>query len=313
MSSPPGMYDQVINEIIRPPKLRYTDYDLPYDEAFEKVMTVRTDFKVMNNESNKLSCSVYHEEGQLMQPRDFVIYCHTREGNRLQGLFLRRHFLPHTNVVIFDFCGCGNSETDYVTLGIKEANDIASVIKHIREHFRPRNIALWGRSMGAGSSIIFSAVPENQQFVSCLVLDSPFTTLKKLAEDIVKSRRYVPSFLIRCGLCCVRSDLKKQTGVDIGGIKNYKAVEEIDVPALYISAKEDQVVLPKRVATLFEHHKSKQKQFLSIEGDHACEREEKDMAAAAKFVKAHLAQPQKIPSVHLSFRDLTKVDPSTQF
>lgn len=290
MSQSPGLYTQVLNEFIMPPKMKYTEWDLPGFEVIAGQPTTRTDFKVTNCEGIQMACSVFHQEGKLKDQRDFVVYCHTREGNRVQGSFLRHLFLPETNVVCFDFSGSGNSQNDYVTLGIKEANDIASVTKYIHESFQPRNVALWGRSMGAVSTILFARLPENQKQISCLVLDSPFTNIEKLAEDVVKSKHYVPSFLIRCGLCCcVRSGLKKRTGVDVGGIDNCEAVQTINVPTIYVSGKEDKVAPQKRVYQLFQRHKSQKKQFLAIEAEHHSERNNQELKKVAGFVKSHLS------------------------
>jgi pimeloyl-ACP methyl ester carboxylesterase len=295
----------VVNEIIRPPKLAYSEWDLPGDELFQNAATVRTDFKVTNRDGIQLSCSVFHQDGKLIEPRDFVVYCHTREGNRLQGLFLRHHFLPWANVVVFDFSGCGNSKADYVTLGITESNDIVVVMKHIWGNWKPKNVVLWGRSMGAVAAIQFALRPANQAYICCLVLDSPFINLNKLAEDIVKSRNYVPSFLIRCGICCVRQDLKKKTGADIGGIENLEAVKQIDVPTVYVSGKSDQVVLQKRVKALYAAHKCREKAFIGIDTDHASERSFPDMAKATDFVRKRLGEALAVKRPGLEFSTVT--------
>ena len=36
------------------------------------------------------------------------------------------------NLVTFDFAGCGNSEGEYVSLGINERTDLEAVIKYIK-------------------------------------------------------------------------------------------------------------------------------------------------------------------------------------
>lgn len=57
-------------------------------------------------------------------------------------------------VVLFDFAGSGLSEGDFVTLGVKEADDIATVLEYLKA--KVRDVFLWGRSMGAvaGTKVI---------------------------------------------------------------------------------------------------------------------------------------------------------------
>ena len=64
-----------------------------------------------------------------------VIYCHSHSGNRLEGLNLVDLFCPNFGVCLFDFTGCGNSEGKYVTLGIKEQDDLISVIDHLKQKY----------------------------------------------------------------------------------------------------------------------------------------------------------------------------------
>uniref|UniRef100_UPI0035C7604D CocE/NonD family hydrolase n=1 Tax=Serratia quinivorans TaxID=137545 RepID=UPI0035C7604D len=68
----------------------------------------------------------------------------------------------------FDFSGCGNSEGDWVTLGFKEKDDLKSIIEYLYEHKRVSVVGLWGRSMGATSSLYY--LSENQGTVYCVAL-----------------------------------------------------------------------------------------------------------------------------------------------
>lgn len=57
---------------------------------------------------------------------------------------------------IFDFSGSGNSQGDYVTLGWNEAEDLEIVINYLKNCGRVSDIALWGRSMGAVTSLLYA-------------------------------------------------------------------------------------------------------------------------------------------------------------
>lgn len=55
-------------------------------------------------------------------------------------------------VALFDFVGSGESEGEFVTLGVNEAKDIDAVVNYILKNKNVNDIFLWGRSMGAVAS-----------------------------------------------------------------------------------------------------------------------------------------------------------------
>lgn len=69
-------------------------------------------------------------------------------------------FLPiGISVVAVDFCGSGLSDGDYVTLGWYERVDLKAIVDFLRSDscpFMVDKIAIWGRSMGAVTSLFFT-------------------------------------------------------------------------------------------------------------------------------------------------------------
>lgn len=59
--------------------------------------------------------------------------------------------------------------------------------------------------MGAVSSLLYAS--KNIQKISCLVLDSPFSNLQKLLEDIVKSYKILPSIIAKFAYNKVREQI----------------------------------------------------------------------------------------------------------
>jgi len=68
----------------------------------------------------------------------------------------------------FDFLGCGITDEQYISLGVREAQQIASVVSFLRQD--NYQVVLWGRSMGAVSALKYGQV-------SIIVADSPFVSL----------------------------------------------------------------------------------------------------------------------------------------
>ena len=78
--------------------------------------------------------------------------------------------------------GCGLSDGDYISLGWWERDDVASVVRHLRADAANGPLALWGRSMGAATALLYAAV-DGGRTVGALVLDSPFASFKQLALE----------------------------------------------------------------------------------------------------------------------------------
>ena len=55
----------------------------------------------------------------------------------------------------FDFSGNGHSTGEYVSLGWNEALDLNNIVEFLVKEVKCKNIALWGRSMGASASIFY--------------------------------------------------------------------------------------------------------------------------------------------------------------
>jgi len=79
-----------------------------------------------------------------------VVYCHSNNGNRLETRNLVNQLLSkNIELICFDFSGSGQSQGEYVTLGVNEADDLNDVIEFSWTEFKIDRFVLWGRSMGA--------------------------------------------------------------------------------------------------------------------------------------------------------------------
>jgi alpha/beta superfamily hydrolase len=83
---------------------------------------------------------------------------------------------------VFDFAGCGQSEGEYITLGYQESRDLMYILNHLRkQHKQINNIVIWGRSMGAVTALLYAQKCPKTKFIKGIIVDSPFSSLKKLA------------------------------------------------------------------------------------------------------------------------------------
>jgi pimeloyl-ACP methyl ester carboxylesterase len=105
-------------------------------------------------------------------------------------------------VSAFDFAGCGNSEEDYLTYGLNEADDVNQFLLAIDKYIKHRTLTVWGRSMGAVTAIMFADRYRND--VDCLVLDGPFKNLSTIVERASYEASKLPMPIIKAFLYFVK-------------------------------------------------------------------------------------------------------------
>jgi pimeloyl-ACP methyl ester carboxylesterase len=192
----PGMF---VGMIIRPPKNTYQDpyMDKTVTTQIGKNLYKSEGFKIVNTKGEQMS-AVFSEPADEADRSSMdmpcVIYLHGNAGNLMEGMSYARQLLPlGINLCCFDCSGCGNSEGEYVTLGHKEKDDLKAVIEYLYENKRVSSIGLWGRSMGAATSIFY--LQENPGTISCMVLDSGFSTLVSLVNGMAGQMGIPPEFV----------------------------------------------------------------------------------------------------------------------
>jgi pimeloyl-ACP methyl ester carboxylesterase len=105
-----------------------------------------------------------------------VIYMHGNSSSRLEALESVPYLLPsNITLMCFDFAGCGLSEGEYISLGWWEREDLGIIIEYLRKERRVSTIGLWGRSMGAVTSLLYG---DRDPSIAGMVLDSPFADMK---------------------------------------------------------------------------------------------------------------------------------------
>jgi pimeloyl-ACP methyl ester carboxylesterase len=277
-------YEQAWQAFIKPTRFTYYDDSLGYDEEeFKGVSVLREDFEIPNCDKISLQGTVFRPKQMPSQGLDIVIYLHTREGCRTQGMFLKDILLPRIGIVVIDFAGCGNSSAEYITLGHKESRDVKIVINHLKRTYNIRKIVLWGRSMGAVSSLLYAEDPNNCRLISGLILDSPFSAFNQMVEDIVKSKCWIPGCFISCFMFFVKRTIAEKTGADMDYIEPIRSVRKIDIPAYFMVGKDDLIAKPQRVRELFRRFKGANKEFALLEGEHSASREAEDIMKCVYF------------------------------
>ena len=93
------------------------------------------------------------------------------------------------NVVLYSYRGMPGSDRAPITFGIKEVLELQAVIAFARKRIPNARIGLLGYSMGAVVSLLGAA---GEPGVQALVLDSPFSDLRTLLVENVRSVSKLP-------------------------------------------------------------------------------------------------------------------------
>lgn len=156
---------------------------------------------------------------------------------------------------------------------MKEHKDLRAIVTYLRECLDIEDIYLWGRSMGAVTSILF-AHHSHDIDIQGMVLDSPFTETKTMICDLITSRASIPRLLIKTALLPISSTIKSKTNYDVLSNNPIEYAGSLHTPVYMFVSKDDVIARPDRVEQMFKKFSSRDKIFDKIEGEHHSYRED---------------------------------------
>ncbi|XP_065863459.1 uncharacterized protein [Euphorbia lathyris] len=261
--------EQLVNFIIRPPR---AEYDPKHDLLDQEFMLKgkwfqRKDVEIKNSRGDVLQCTHYvpivsPEE----KPLPCVIYCHGNSGCRADASEAAIILLP-SNITVFtlDFSGSGVSGGEHVTLGWYEKDDLKAVVDYLRQDGNVSLIGLWGRSMGAVTSLMYGAEDPS---IAGMVLDSPFSDLVDLMMELVDTYKFrFPKFTVKFAIQYMRKAVQKKAKFDITDLNTLKVAKSCFVPALFGHAIDDDFIQPHHSDRIYEAYMG-DKNIIKFDGDH---------------------------------------------
>ncbi|ERN12395.1 uncharacterized protein LOC18440613 isoform X1 [Amborella trichopoda] len=261
--------EQLVNFIIRPPRAEYNPKTDLLDEKFvlKGQWFQRKDLEVVNSRGNVLKCTHYLPlnipEGRSLP---CVIYCHGNSGCRADASEAAIILLPsYITVFALDFAGSGLSEGEHVTLGWNEKDDLKAVVNHLREDGNISCIGLWGRSMGAMTSLMYGAEDPS---IAGMVLDSPFSNLVDLMMELVDTYKVrIPKFTVKFAIQYMRKVVQRKAKFDIMVLNALQVAKHCFVPVLLGHASEDDFIRPHHSDLIYNAYAG-DKNIIKFEGDH---------------------------------------------
>ena len=219
--------------IIRPPRSAYELAALgPESFPFRGQGVAREDCSTTNARGERLVYSIWRAaarggaEPAAAVPH--VIYVHGNSSSRAEALGVLTVCLSlGCAVVALDCAGSGRSGGEHVTLGLREAADVAAVARALSAGARgaaaPSRLALWGRSMGASAALLHGR-GDGPRRVACVVADSAFACLEALcAHHARRAAPRAPDALVRLALRRARAGCRRRAGFDLADVAPARA------------------------------------------------------------------------------------------
>jgi len=288
-------YQELVNAIIRPPRADYKEEAMgPPAFVFCGRRFTRTDFALKTKRGLALQCSHWEPVERASDRIPVVIYMHGNSSARVEVIPQLSYLLSLGLAVFsFDFAGSGKSDGEYVSLGYYEREDLMCVIAHLRATNVVSTIALWGRSMGAATALMHG---DRDPSIACMILDSPFSDLTQLAEEMVEKGREqginVPGFVVSVAIRMIRGSVKKQAGVDIKNISPINHADKCFIPALFVAGEHDDFINKKHSEAIHARYAG-DKNLIVVEGDHNSPRPKFMFDSVSIFLQTCLQIPQQ--------------------
>ena len=315
-------YDEVVNAIIQPPKQDYHLHDLgnilpfststlsfntsntdsspfigPKEMCIRKKLFRRTDLRLTNRRGYSIECSYFDTHDQ-QGPVPCIIYLHANGCSRLEAIqYMETIGMNGMSLFCFDFSGSGKSEGPVCSLGWFEQDDLVCAIDHLFKTGKVSSIAVWGRSMGAITALLYA---NKDPRISCLVLDSPFVSFKQFAKDFAKKRANIPGVVTLAALAILGSSVKTRANFDLDKIDPLSQVPSTKIPAIFAAAQDDSFIPPSHSQELYENYGGSEKKLIFFEGDHNTSRPLTFLCKVMAFLREHLIDAKNLTTAGIT-------------
>lgn len=316
-------YDEIIDSIVRPERVEYTATQLgPSAFEYRGKGFARADFTFQNRRRLALHCSHWHVAAggdapggapaaaappdaappgapppSLRTDAPCIIYLHSHVACRLDAIPLLRTLLgAGVDVLALDLGGHGQSEGEHVSLGWFERDDVEDLIAHMRRCGHSGTTGLWGHYTGAVAALLHA---DRDPSVACLVLEGAVADIKQLVTEWVAKGREsgyaVPQMVVGAALRMIRRTVRQRAGFDAFELRPIEKAATSFIPALFVVAKADPVVLPHHGKELHAKYAG-DKNLIECPGDNLTGRSQFLLDSASIFVANALrVPPERVP------------------
>ena len=269
--------------IIRPPRQKYNFADLESIQTIPNFGDIQCISIAFRNNRKQILYGTFYEAPHPISEASCVIYLHGNASNQLEGRDIVSLFVPlGIHVFAFDFSGCGESDGEFISLGPNETQDTEAVIDLLRKDFHIQKFCLWGRSMGASTSIF--VLERHPEFIGA-VIDSPYATLNLLLKEIASSM-YIPNGIVDS----VKKKVTELSTLDVNSVNPINSACNLasSISLFIIHGEDDTFINPSHSKEIFQRASVTNKVLRIVSGKHNSVRDSSVILEAAEFLSSLL-------------------------
>ena len=275
------LVDRAVNALIRPPRKKYDQSAIPlFLKGDDSDVYIRLPLDFINKRNVQIVGSYYY--GSNMDPHGggpCVLYLHGNASSQLEGQFLVPNLCKYgIFVYCFDFAGCGCSGGKYVSLGYYEKEDTEFIIDQLHTQLNLGPFILWGRSMGAATSLLV-----DHPLIIGRISDSAFTSIPDMCSAIAISY-HLPSIFIPLFLFILKQRVIHEAKFNIEDVSPISVKYKKIIPAIFGHAKNDQFIPFDQCERLFKHYSGDSKKLQILNGGHNSRRERSWIQLCVTFI-----------------------------
>jgi fermentation-respiration switch protein FrsA (DUF1100 family) len=163
-----------------------------------------------------------------------------------------------------DLCASGATEGQYITMGVKESEEVARWAAQIKAYDPEAEIVLHGVSMGA-ATVLLAAAREDMPGLVAVIEDCGYTSAYEMFANQLGVIFGLPEFPI---MPCVDVVSGFKTGAKVSAAAPLQVMPRIKVPVLFIHGDADTLVPPAMMEELFAACNAKKEKFVVVGAGH---------------------------------------------
>lgn len=222
---------------------------------------------------------VGHTFLQEEETNQWVVLSHGYQGTE-EGMHptARRYYEAGYNLLTYDQRAMDESEGQYITMGIKESEDLIMWLQSLLDQHPQAEIVTHGVSMGAATVLIASGQEDFPDAVKAVIADCSYSSVWGVFESELYQRFQLPDFpfLYMAGIVGI-----PRVGINLFGEEGDVAyhTSQSNTPTLFIHGTADDFVPYPMVDELYEAYTGDTKELYTVEGAGHAEVEFLDPAA----------------------------------
>ena len=205
------------------------------DKWLKSVARIQQPVQIQSNDGLTLSGHLFE---QLEATNQWIIIVHGYQSTEEEGLLIAPHFYEKGyNILSIQQRAHQQSEGQFITMGVKEKEDLLSWTRWLVDYDPASEIIWHGTSMGAAT--VMMAAPDAPTQVYGIIEDCGYTTAWDIFSSELQARFKLPSFPI---LNLSNMVAKVRADVDFKKASAIDGVRRTAIPILFIHGAADDFV-----------------------------------------------------------------------